>query len=256
MPILEAVAISTGIVVIGSYFLFRRVDDANRLDQDLQDVDAPLGMKLERVGDLTEAEALALKDAFVTSLEFQWMVEDTAKDAEAVTHNMIDYVIQFGTSYGHTIVCRDDNDEYLGSMVLIPPYRFQWLFDLHFLRCAIPLGQPKAYSIGSSMARERFDAFTNDTSAHHHKTLGSSPHWYVMNLGVAKTAQGKGVGRLLMTTAKKLSGGLPIYLECHNDNVAFYKKQGFEQSVFSLGKDKFPFNGMLHRHSNDIDNHV
>jgi ribosomal protein S18 acetylase RimI-like enzyme len=45
------------------------------------------------------------------------------------------------------------------------------------------------------------------------------PHVYVAMLGVAETAQGKGIGRKALEIAIKAAGDMPIYLECHNENV-------------------------------------
>ena len=75
-----------------------------------------------------------------------------------------------------------------------------------------------------------------------------------MNLGVSPAAQGKGVGRKLIAAAAELAGDLPMYLECSDDNVPFYQKQGFTLAKQFLITPKgnledampFPYNGMVH----------
>lgn len=56
------------------------------------------------------------------------------------------------------------------------------------------------------------------------------PHWYLVALGVAPPQQGKGLGPRLIQPVLDRAGdsGVPCYLETfHEDNVAFYRDNGF-----------------------------
>ena len=61
----------------------------------------------------------------------------------------------------------------------------------------------------------------------HEDCTRNVPHWYVPVIGVSDKAQGKGVGTKLMNAAIAMAGGMPMYLDCHNDNVPYHEKFGF-----------------------------
>jgi ribosomal protein S18 acetylase RimI-like enzyme len=57
------------------------------------------------------------------------------------------------------------------------------------------------------------------------------PHAYLMFLGVARAAQGRGVGsRLLRAGTRRCdAAGLPVYLETQTErNLGFYRRHGFD----------------------------
>jgi ribosomal protein S18 acetylase RimI-like enzyme len=57
------------------------------------------------------------------------------------------------------------------------------------------------------------------------------PHAYLMFLGVARAAQGRGVGSRLLTAGVRRcdDAGLPVYLETQTErNLGFYRRHGFE----------------------------
>ena len=69
-----------------------------------------------------------------------------------------------------------------------------------------------------------------------HEQAVSGPHWYLWELGVDPSCQGKGIGGWLMQPilVRAHRDGLPCYLETMNEaNVPFYEKHGF--AVMSNG---------------------
>lgn len=89
------------------------------------------------------------------------------------------------------------------------------------------------------LVEKRFKAFIDALGKNHQAVILTRDHWHIVNLGVAKSSQGKGVGRNLIKAAlslikehdTKCGAALPrgAYLECHDGNVPFYKKMGFSQ---------------------------
>ena len=72
-------------------------------------------------------------------------------------------------------------------------------------------------------------AAVRETMDKHHPM--DRPHAYLMFLGVARAAQGHGIGsRLLKVGTDRLdAGGLPAYLETQTErNIALYRRHGFE----------------------------
>merc|ERR1719375_2506318 len=69
---------------------------------------------------------------------------------------------------------------------------------------------------------------TSDIQWHHEQ---QPPHWYVHMLGVVPRARGRGLGRKLLGVVFGWAdqAALPVYLECAQDNVAFYKNLGFRE---------------------------
>ncbi len=64
-----------------------------------------------------------------------------------------------------------------------------------------------------------------------HKALMSSPHWYLMAIGVDSHRQGEGLGAALVRDGLRRAdaAGTPTYLETETEgNVGFYEHLGFE----------------------------
>jgi ribosomal protein S18 acetylase RimI-like enzyme len=188
-----------------------------------------------------------LYQAFYAGSDFQWMVgmnQDNKDDEDVIARHvqvcdyLINGVVTFAEKYGYVLVQRDEKGGYQGSICLVPPYGSWWLSTLQFLLSVIPLGKPVPIQMGG-LVEKRFNAFIDALGKNHQGVMVTRDHWYIANLGVAETAQGKGVGSNLIKTAlsviqehdTKGEAALPqcAYLECHDGNVPFYKKMGFSQ---------------------------
>jgi len=93
----------------------------------------------------------------------------------------------------------------------------------------------------------RFLSF-GQSEQHHHEIMQDclKDHWHILNLGVAPS-----VGRCLLEQAIHLAGQKPLFLECHNENVSYYEKFGFQrkknydfQTPRDESKSTFSFNAM------------
>lgn len=255
---------------LGLFVLFRRrvprLTDSDLLSI-LEGILQRPGTSLHVVTKLSTEERKDVKDAFLSGLDFRWMTvggdgrgkeltESPAKEQhKAITYYLVECMIGFSELYGHVIVCRDDStNRFLGSICLVPPYNSFSLYNMHFLRSVIPLGRPIPHKINPG-TRARFDAFGESVGKEKAILMANGPHWYVATIGVAVQGQGKGVGRLLMETAKTISGTLPFYLECNDGNVPFYEKMGMRRarqitlspkvSGSTVDATDFPFNVML-----------
>ena len=219
--------------------------------------DAPDNVQV--VSKLTEEERIAVKTSFLSGNDFRWMVGGKTyetdldeKDHVKATFYMLECVLTFAERYGHILVSRDEMGKFLGALALIPPYEYPSLSMLHLYRSVIPLGMPVPMQMGKGVSA-RFDAFTHSTAVKHKQLMKGIPHWYVQVLGVSPDAQGKGVGRQLMNAAIAIAGQTPLYLECHDGNVVFYKKCGFTQAkrfwLVPKGIEdmtSFPYNSMVY----------
>lgn len=84
--------------------------------------------------------------------------------------------------------------------------------------------------IGEDAAERFFSALA--AAEPYHREAVPPAHWYVMVVGVAPEAQGKGLGQALLQPIieRAHSAGQPCYLETGNPtNVAFYERLGFER---------------------------
>lgn len=186
-----------------------------------------------------------LYQAFLSGSDFSWMAgmnQDNKNDGDVIARHeqvcsyLTNCVVTFAEKYGYVLVQRDENGGYQGSICLVPPYDSWWLSKIQFLASVIPLGQPVPVQMGG-LAEKRFNAFTKALGENHQVVMVTRDHWHIVNVGVAKTAQGKGVGSNLMKTALSVINdhdtttgkARRVYLECHDGNVPFYNKMGFSQ---------------------------
>lgn len=95
------------------------------------------------------------------------------------------------------------------------------------------LGDSPAYKIGGSTER-RYEAFEDFLDSNFDRVMKKPDFWYIYHVDVARTEQGKGIGRNLMDIAKGFVvsqedryNTRQICVECHDGNVAFYEKMGF-----------------------------
>jgi len=240
---------------VGWWLLFRR--RAPRLkDENLSSIASSVlatrpDLSLHVVDRLDGQERTSVKDAFLAGPDIRWMTvggdgqadiqdEETKKLHKEFTHFLLECVIRFAENYGHVVVCRDKTtQEFLGALHIVPPYTSSRLFHIHFAKSLISMGKPPFYQHGKATSA-RFDAFTMSLGQEHEQFIKDQPHWYIQNLGVVPKAQGRGVGRLLMESAKALAGSQPVYLECHDDNVPFYEKCGMKVQKRILFTPKIP----------------
>lgn len=193
---------------------------------------------LRVVRKLTEGDKLGLKAAFCTSPHFIWLLkgDDKLKGEEdfrkmaSVTSYLMDFIIYLAENYGHIIKSVDEDGNYQGSIVLIPPVT-PLLYKAYAFQAMMRIGKPPSCLWDDAGRRARFSAFS-DIDRYHHDVMQDciDDHWYVLNLGVAPSAQGKRVGTRLLQQAIHLAGDKPLFLNCHNGNVAYYEKYGFECS--------------------------
>jgi ribosomal protein S18 acetylase RimI-like enzyme len=216
---------------------------------------------LHVVSKLTPNEREAFYKAFHNGPDFRWVANADGnkkfddKDAEdkrwKLTQYMVEFVVGFVERYGHIVVARSKQGHFLGAVCLLPPYKSHRQFMAHFMTTAVSLGKPPTSVMGEEVVA-RFKAFGVTVEEHHKVMKDCKPHWYVANLAVAERAQGKGVGRILNHVAIAMANGEPLYLECHDKNVAFYSKMGYDvQKQFILMPEtetpvSFPMNAMTH----------
>lgn len=243
--LLAAFAAAAVAVSAGSLWLWRRLFRRPCRPLAHSDLPPPVaadGIEVASDNALRSAEErLAVKEAFLAGDDFRYLaagkdyktIDDCVNRQQqhrAVAFGMVEYFVAFCEQYGHVLVCRDreDNGTFLGAIGLIPPYRSRTLFTLHFYRTILPYGWPAPLNMGEEIAA-RFSAFSVMSQLHEDCTKTVPQHWYVQFIAVSPKAQGKGVGTKLMKAAMALAGNnLPMYLECHNDNVPYYERFGFK----------------------------
>ena len=211
------------------------------------------------LGDLNDDEMEELTVAFEKGEDFQRLHtnengELDAKQLHEGARYLLNCFVNFTRRNGHIIVARDKkNGAYLGSICLLPPYQQNWLKKLHFLASVIGYGRPPQKKMNSKLIADKLHAFDKIVEENHHE-VAPLPHWYVVNLGVVENAQGRGVGKALLSMAQSIAqqDGLVLYLECHNGNVAYYEKRGYqcrrrntEMIPKSCPSDKIGFNAMV-----------
>jgi len=263
MPVVLLTTAAGTLAVGGSvalWNLFRR-ETSRWKDKDLPDgVLVQKGNDLHVVRKLSDEERIALKTAFLSGYEFQWVVSGHRASSKGLGENdkalhrtltfyAIECVLQFSEEYGHVLIARDPKtQEYQGSICLIPPYSSFQKRNLHFLWTVIQHGVPPPLN---KETKTRFDCFQKQLEEQHTETMKSTPHWQIITLGVVPNAQGRGVGTQV---AWEIADDVPLYLECTDENVPFFQKNGFEinRRFFLEPKgdktsaESFPFYGMVH----------
>lgn len=114
-----------------------------------------------------------------------------------------------------------------GVLLVLPPHRWKTSF-LAQLRSARTFMSIFGARIG------RANALQSRLNRLHPR----EPHYYIPLIGVAASAQGTGVGSLLLEqlTARADAEGLPIYLEATSpDSARLYRRHGFETKRTVIG---------------------
>lgn len=264
-----AVVLTTTVGFASCWFVFRRrwpylCEDEEEL---VLSTNHKNGDALKVVRKFGAADIAALKQSFANSPDFLWIYNTgiplaTANDSEELAIQvsyLMDFVIYMAECYGHIIQSVDKEGNYQGSICLMPPVSHH-LYKAYELRVIYTrMGIPPSVIWNHPKRRARFDAFVQ-MAEHHHDVMKDVCHWYVVNLGVAETAQGKGVGSQLLEQANHLAKDVPLYLECHDGNVAFYEKRGYVVKKKYLFQPKgadattskgFPFNAMVRSPKNE-----
>ena len=264
-----------GVLVLGTWNIFRRTTP-HLSNEDLLHEDTAVAQdtKMQIVHKLSDEDRDELKKAFAKGEDFLWIYnlgqplgddsDDCSLDKEQYAQQvsyMMEFLIQIAESFGHIIKCTDKEGNYLGAICLMPPVHHR-LCRAYMMKTAITgLGQPPEIVRNDPERYARFSSF-EQTLEHHEDVMKgeyADNHWYVQTLGVAVSAQGKRVGSRLLKQAVHLAGDLPIFLDCHDGNVAFYQKNGYQvkkryriQPKATSGSKQvvegFPFNGMVYHH--------
>ena len=176
-----------------------------------------------------------------------------AKDHRDLVNYMIKCMLAFLENYSTAVIAAYDatTDEFVGSMSLVPPEYTtrskKWLYQVHFLSSVMKFGQPlpvkqgpgpaarfQAFDDGCTILKNKIiqEATSNNNNTDSTRTNSTAPHWTVEVVAVADQAQGRGIGRQLLTLAKHVSTKTetPMYLCCHQENLAFYQKMGFREA--------------------------
>jgi ribosomal protein S18 acetylase RimI-like enzyme len=166
-----------------------------------------------------DAVAADLADAFTDDVMFDWFLRTDERRAPAQL-NFFRFIIR-NMAVG---VGRIERPASGGAAAVWLPFEAVGPTPLPMLVRAAPamLGATGLGRIG------RLLAVMEDMDKHHPM---DRPHAYLWFLGVARAAQGHGVGsRLLKVATDRLDAqGMPAYLETQTErNLALYRRHGFE----------------------------
>ncbi len=169
-------------------------------------------------GDLT-AVAADLADAFTDDVMFDWFFRADAKRPEAY-RRFFRLVVTLGAGQG----ARIERPAAGGGAAIWLPFEAAGPMSLRDELRAFP-----TLLFATGLARlGRLMAVRADMDAHHPM---DRPHAYLWFLGVARAAQGHGVGsRLLKVATDRLDAeGRAAYLETQTErNLDLYRRHGFE----------------------------
>lgn len=178
-----------------------------------------------------------LSAAFATDPVMNWIGRRDAK-RDIGRRSMFTFLVGTLGIPGNELWTADD---FSAAALWVPPERadlkLPWWEELRLF--------PTIVRFTSLSGLGRVDAFRKAADKHHPKT---TPHFYLMTIGVDPRFQGQGLGGSLLdaTLAKIDAKGLPSYLESSNEkNVPLYKRHGYEViSEFRPVPDAPPLWGM------------
>lgn len=172
-----------------------------------------------------EPAATILAHAFHTDPFFTWLLPDDATRLAWLTHFMRANVWLARRDDGRLVTRPAAGADVSGTILAYPPgaYPNHKLDELRFLSRIVArgLGKVPFDRIGRGLR------VFKDMAADHPK----APHWYISVLGVAPTAQGRGLGRTLVEaiTRQADEAGVPTWLETSLPaNLGFYGHIGFD----------------------------
>ncbi|KAJ6229780.1 gnat family acetyltransferase [Anaeramoeba flamelloides] len=220
--------------------------------------------KAQPVYHLSEKDNKAICKAFEPGLDMQYVSLNNYKNiCGTVSEFAVGSRIRTGLKYGQVLELRDEQTGKIQGVIVVsePEHPFSFLQSLIGFELKIPFFWSKRarseaehpfsfvqFLIGfelkipfflSKRARSegwgskvsvKLNTIANKMLNKHKQLLSGRKHWYVAVLGVAEGAQGKGVGTKLLDCVKAFAfeSGDPVYLECHDNNVGYYQKQGFK----------------------------
>jgi ribosomal protein S18 acetylase RimI-like enzyme len=131
------------------------------------------------------------------------------------------YALKLGMLYGSILISSDLLE---GVSIWLPPTRVDvtsWML--------VRAGGLKLIKSGEGIIKNIIK-YSNYSLKIHHQNV-STPHWYLLSIGVGKEYQGKGfAGKMLKPVFNHFDQtGYPCYLETHNpNNIKFYENYGFK----------------------------
>ncbi len=165
------------------------------------------------------AVAADLADAFADDVMFDWMLRpDSRRDSARLS--FFDFIVR-NVAFGAGRIERPATG---GAAAIWMPFEALKPTPLLTELRALPV-----LLRATGLARFGRLAAVRETMDKHHPL--DRPHAYLMFLGVARAAQGHGVGsRLLKVGVDRCdAAGLPAYLETQTErNIALYRRHGFE----------------------------
>ncbi|KAJ3447639.1 gnat family acetyltransferase [Anaeramoeba flamelloides] len=191
--------------------------------------------KAQPVYHLSENDNKAICKAFEPGLDMQYVSLNNYKNiCGTVCEFAVGSRIRTGLKYGQVLELRDEQTGKIQGIIVVsePEHPFSFLQSLIGFELKIPFFWSKrARREGwGSKVSVKLNSVGNKILNKHKQLLSGRKHWYVEILGVAEGAQGKGVGTKLLDCVKAFAfeSGDPVYLECHDNNVGYYQKQGFK----------------------------
>ena len=170
--------------------------------------------------DLPRAAA-ALARAFHDDPLQTYVLPDPAMRAERSPAHFAP-ILEYGLRFGTVLTT---SGEPQGAAVWLPPGETAVTDER-----SVEAGLDRLPEVLGADAAERFFSVLATVDPHH-RTDVPSDHWYVLVLGVEPSAQGRGVGRALLTPILEDArrDRLPCYLETSQPrNVEFYQHLGFK----------------------------
>ena len=168
--------------------------------------------------------AAALSRAFRDD-PLQMYVFPDAVERDKRSPALFSALLRYGLRFGEVLTTAGDPT---GAAVWLGPTAWQVTPER-----AAAAGLDKLSETLGAAAAERFFSTLAAIDPFHHQDV-PPVHWYVMVVGVAPEAQGKGIGRALLqpVIGRADAAGQPCYLETAQPaNVSFYERLGFKRVV-------------------------
>ena len=178
-----------------------------------------------------------MRDAFFNEPNFVYILPDSKKRHEALTWFFGTFVPSLGFEKGKVYGAENAEGQAVWTR---PDSHIGFLASLRAGFFSLPFhfgvdGLVRSMTLGKHVEALR-------------KSAAPESHWYLMALGVAPAAQGRGVGSALLRPllAQADEEGRPCYLDTFNErNLAFYSRYGFEVAQEARVEDGPAFWGMV-----------